>query len=123
MKSDPAKYQQFYQKYSQNIKEGVLEDAHSGSTYKDMLLPLLRWVPPKLLPFVAEYMYALFCFFVAVRSATAGQRPSCLYPFPCVPAAGNFVCRVQIPCIVCVDRSLLGPLLVYTVTLTQVRWG
>ncbi|CDJ51169.1 heat shock protein 90, putative [Eimeria brunetti] len=43
MKSDPAKYQQFYQKYSQNIKEGVLEDAHNGSTYKDMLLPLLRF--------------------------------------------------------------------------------
>ncbi|CDJ35010.1 heat shock protein 90, putative [Eimeria mitis] len=43
MKSDPAKYQKFYQKYSQNIKEGVLEDAHSGSTYKDMLLPLLRF--------------------------------------------------------------------------------
>ncbi|CDI76607.1 heat shock protein 90, putative [Eimeria praecox] len=43
MKSDPEKYRQFYQKYSQNIKEGVLEDTHNGSTYKDMLLPLLRF--------------------------------------------------------------------------------
>ncbi|KAL8442880.1 hypothetical protein Emed_007095 [Eimeria media] len=42
-KSDPEKYKAFYQKYSQNIKEGVLEDAHSGGTYKDMLLPLLRF--------------------------------------------------------------------------------
>ncbi|KAL8443195.1 hypothetical protein Emag_006043 [Eimeria magna] len=41
-KADPEKYKAFYQKYSQNIKEGVLEDAHSGGTYKDMLLPLLR---------------------------------------------------------------------------------
>ncbi|KAL8429994.1 hypothetical protein ACSSS7_006207 [Eimeria intestinalis] len=42
-KSDTAKYRAFYQKYSQNIKEGVLEDAHSGGIYKNMLLPLLRF--------------------------------------------------------------------------------
>lgn len=42
-KSDPEKFSEFYQKYSQNIKEGVLEDAHNGSQYKDMLLPLLRF--------------------------------------------------------------------------------
>ncbi|KAL8272914.1 hypothetical protein Esti_003168 [Eimeria stiedai] len=42
-KSDPEKYRAFYQKYSQNIKEGVLEDTHSGGTYKDMLLSLLRF--------------------------------------------------------------------------------
>lgn len=41
-KSDPKRFIEFYQKYSQNIKEGVLEDAHNGSQYKDMLLPLLR---------------------------------------------------------------------------------
>lgn len=44
VKSDPEKYRQFYQKYSQSIKEGVLEDAHHDSVYKDMLLPLLRYV-------------------------------------------------------------------------------
>ncbi|CDJ42655.1 heat shock protein 90, putative [Eimeria tenella] len=43
VKSDPEKYRQFYQKYSQSIKEGVLEDAHHDSVYKDMLLPLLRF--------------------------------------------------------------------------------
>ena len=43
-KSDPEKFMTFYHKYSQNIKEGVLEDAHSGSQYKDMMLPLLRYV-------------------------------------------------------------------------------
>ncbi|OEH76503.1 heat shock protein [Cyclospora cayetanensis] len=59
----------------QNIKEGVLEDAHSGSVYKDMLLPLLRFecsteAPGKMItleeyleamPSTQKYMYYYCC--------------------------------------------------------------
>ncbi|KAL8439554.1 hypothetical protein Efla_002276 [Eimeria flavescens] len=59
-KADPGKYNSFYAKYSQNIKEGILEDAHSGGTYKDMLLPLLRFecstTEPGVLMTLEEYV-------------------------------------------------------------------
>ncbi|PFH38800.1 putative heat shock protein 75 [Besnoitia besnoiti] len=42
-RSDPEKYLDFYRKYAQHLKEGVLDDAHHGSKYKDNLLKLLRF--------------------------------------------------------------------------------
>lgn len=42
-KSNPEKYLEFYRKYAQHLKEGVLDDAHHGSKFKDSLLKLLRF--------------------------------------------------------------------------------
>ncbi|KEP64473.1 UNVERIFIED_CONTAM: heat shock protein 75, putative [Hammondia hammondi] len=42
-KSNPEKYLDFYRRYAQHLKEGVLDDAHHGSKFKDSLLRLLRF--------------------------------------------------------------------------------
>lgn len=43
-RSDPQKFLDFYRKYAHQLKEGVLDDVHRGSKYKDNLLKLLRLV-------------------------------------------------------------------------------